>query len=130
MNATASRALAFRLTPDVIRKVVPARRPGTYRLHRRDAVIYLGRSDTDLRRRLLEHAISRRGDHFTWQIHTDAHTAWTDECSQWHDLPRLAENLVHPARPDSSNDRCPFCPDTLRLVADDRNARRQSQELR
>jgi hypothetical protein len=123
-------ALAHRLTPDVIRTFVPAAQPGTYRLHRHGGVVYLGRSDTDLRRRLLEHALARRGDHFTWHVHSSAWAAWIDECSQWHDLPGLAENLVHPARPDSSDDRCPFCPETLRLIAVDRDARRKLLEPR
>jgi hypothetical protein len=130
VSAAPTAPLAHRLSPDVVRSLVPLGRPGTYRLIRDEAVVYLGRSDTDLRRRLLEHAIGRRGDYFTWQMHSSAPSAWTDECSQWHDLPRLAENLVHPARPDSSNDRCPFCPDTLRLVADDRDARRTPLEFR
>lgn len=128
MNVASSVALAYRLAPDVIRKLVPQGSPGTYRLHRDGHVVYLGRSDTDLRRRLLEHCLARRGDHFTWHLHTTALTAWTDECSQWHDLPLLAQNLVHPARPDGTTDRCSFCPDTLRLVAAHRFARRQPLE--
>lgn len=128
MSATVSLVLAYRLTPDVIRQVVPGGSPGTYRLQRDGEVVYLGRSDTDLRRRLLEHAVARRAHHFTWHLHGSPVAAWTDECSQWHDLPRLAQNLVHPARPDGSADRCPFCPDTLRLVTADRLARRQPQE--
>lgn len=107
---------AYRLTPDVIRTLVPHRVPGTYRLHLRGSVVYLGRSDTNLRRRLLEHSANRRGEHFTWQVHRSAMTAYADECSQWHDLPALAQNLVHPARPDGSVGRCPFCPKTLNLV--------------
>ena len=128
MSAAPSLALAYRLTPDVIRDLVPPGSPGTYRLHRDGHVIYLGRSDTDLRRRLLEHYFARRGEHFTWHLHASALAAWTDECSQWHDLPALAQNPVHPARPDGSTDRCPFCPDTLRLVTADRLARRQPLE--
>ncbi|OAA23314.1 hypothetical protein UG55_103811 [Frankia sp. EI5c] len=99
----------LRLRPWLIREVIPPRRIGTYQLHRDDAVTYIGRSDTDLRRRLIQHAEANRGDFFTFDVHHTREQAFVIECAHFHNTKGFTSNLIHPAAPSGEARSCPFC---------------------
>ncbi len=111
---------SLRLSPWLIRAAIPARLIGTYVLYRQRSPVYIGRSDTDLRRRLLEHSAHPRGDYFTYDIHPSPSQAFEVECSLFHALRSELSNVLHPHRPHHRAEVCPFCADTL---ADILNAR-------
>ena len=101
---------AYRLRPWLVRALIPASRIGTYVLYRHGQAIYIGRSDTDLRRRLLEHAAVRRGDYFTYAVHRTSCQAFEVECSLYHAVDGALANRIHPDAPDFADVRCAFCP--------------------
>jgi len=103
----------MRLSRWVVRALIPAGLIGTYILHRGGSPIYVGRSDTDLQRRLLEHSARARGDYFTYDVHYSPEQAFEVECSLFHALRPTITNVLHPDRPDHLTPLCPFCPDTL-----------------
>ncbi|MFD3796184.1 hypothetical protein ABZ326_18620 [Streptomyces californicus] len=80
---------------------------------------YIGRSDTNLRRRLLEHCATKRGDYFTYDLFPTPEQAFVMECSLFHGL-RPFRNILHPDRPDHENPSCPFCPDAIDSVLKNR----------
>lgn len=85
---------------------------GTYFLGKiKDSVPqYVGRSDTDLRRRLLQHLSAGRFDWFAASLTQTANGAFYLECRGWHSLRGLGiRNLIHPASPAGLPIRCPFC---------------------
>lgn len=111
----------MRLRPWLVRAAVPAGLRGTYVLHRDDAQpFYVGRSDTDLRRRLLQHCAAGLADYFTYDVHLTAQVAFDVECSLFHALSGPLANVIHPDAPDGSGARCAFCPDQLRDVLEGR----------
>jgi hypothetical protein len=110
------RPRSFRLAPWVVRALIPEGYIGTYVLYRYGAPHYIGRSDVCVRRRLLEHCASVRGEYFTYDVHSFADQAFTAECSLFHALRPQLTNVLHPDRPNYSQAVCPFCPATLRAV--------------
>jgi len=115
----------YRLRPWLIRGLIPEGHPGSYVLFRGGSPVYTGRSDECLRRRLLAHAYSRRGQFFAFEVHGRAIDAFTRECALYHAFPTgLLENQIHPATPIGERAICPFCEDTVRRT---RIARREVQ---
>ncbi|MFJ6522575.1 GIY-YIG nuclease family protein [Streptomyces filamentosus] len=114
------RSRSFRLTPWVVRALIPEGYIGTYVLYRHGAPHYIGRSDTCVRRRLLKHCASARGEYFTYDVHFSADQAFTAECSLFHALRPQLTNILHPDRPNFSQAICLFCPATLRAVRQQR----------
>jgi hypothetical protein len=104
------------LTPWLIRAVLPRTRIGTYVLFGVEGPSYVGRSDTDLRRRLLEHSSSARAPYFSYEVHTDPLQAFEVECGLFHALKPQLTNAIHPDRPAYSNRLCPFCPATFQAI--------------
>lgn len=111
-----NRERALRLSSWLIRAIIPARLIGTYVLYRQGSPVYIGRSDTDLRRRLLEHSARARGDYFTYDVHHTSTQAFEVECSLFHALRPALTNVLHPDRPDYGTEMCPFCPDSLASI--------------
>ncbi|MDW4909425.1 hypothetical protein RB628_29810 [Streptomyces sp. ADMS] len=70
---------------------------------------YVGRSDTDVRRRLLRHCSDRRGDYFTYDVHNTPANAFDMECALFHLLSPNLSNRIHPDRPDLLEASCVFC---------------------
>jgi hypothetical protein len=103
----ASRSL--RLRPWLVRALIPAGYIGTYQLYSGGFVTYVGRSDTDLRRRLTQHADAKRAEFFIYDIHYTAEQAFTVECSLFHNTYRLTSNKIHPATPAGAALSCIFC---------------------
>ncbi|MFJ2805389.1 GIY-YIG nuclease family protein [Kitasatospora sp. NPDC087271] len=115
-----TRPRSFRLAPWVVRALIPNGYIGAYVLYRHGAPHYIGRSDTCVRRRLLQHCASVRGEYFTYDVHTSADQAFTAECSLYHVLRPHLTNVLHPDRPNYSQAKCPFCPATLLAVRQQR----------
>jgi len=124
MNATAPSAdagpgvdgigrRAYRLAPWLVRALIPPGVTGTYVLLANGHAIYTGRSDTDLRRRLVEHARAGRGEFFDFDAHAHRRAAFVTECAAYHALGAGLENRIHPASPAGTGDDCPFCPATI-----------------
>jgi hypothetical protein len=108
---TARAIRPFRFRPAVVRLVVPEGAIGAYLLFRVVEgvcrAVYVGRSDTDLRRRLLQHP-HRALDYFTVQGCGTAAEAYLAECRVFHLLePEL--NQAHPAAVAGRKPECPFC---------------------
>ncbi|MGW7314629.1 GIY-YIG nuclease family protein [Streptomyces sp. NPDC054865] len=70
---------------------------------------YVGRSDTDIRRRLLRHCTDQRGAYFTYDVHNNAVSAFDMECALFHALSPQLTNRIHPDRPDFHETACVFC---------------------
>jgi len=104
----------YKLRPWLIRALIPEGVPGSYVLYRQGVPVYVGRSDTDLQRRLLAHTASMRGEYFSFSTCTHALNAFSSECALYHAPPPGGiENKVHPAAPPQSGALCPFCPGTI-----------------
>lgn len=108
MNPGTSGERLYRLRPWLVRIMLPPEVTGSYLLVAED-VRYVGRSDTDLRRRLLAHAAEGRGDYFAYTVHADARRAYEAECAAYHALKGTTGNLIHPAAPSGQYVPCPFC---------------------
>ena len=111
----------FSLRPWLIRALIPSHRVGTYVLSRQADVVYIGRSDTDLRRRLIEHALNRGAStYFTYAIHRSALMAYDDECSLFHAVGDRTTNIAHPQSPAGVTAPCGFCQANLAATRRDR----------
>jgi hypothetical protein len=80
--------------------------------NRQFAVQYVGRSDTDLKRRLAEH-IGEPYTYFMFSYAENVVQAYQKECVNYHDYVdpgyRL-DNEIHPDKPEGRSDlRCPRC---------------------
>jgi predicted GIY-YIG superfamily endonuclease len=104
----------------MVRAVIPARLIGTYVLYRKSKPVYIGRSDTDLQRRLLRHSSTGRGDYFTYDVHRTSLQAFEVECSLYHALRPDITNVLHPDLPNFGTGVCPFCHDTLASILGNR----------
>lgn len=102
-----------KLTPNGVRQVVPSDVTGFYRLgfirNGKFRTLYFGRSDSDLQQRLLTHAGKGWYDHFTFEVTNTIGEAYRLECRDWHLHGDRLRNHIHPARPDGTKKRCPYC---------------------
>jgi hypothetical protein len=105
----------YRLTPWLVRALVPAQRVGSYLLYSPAEPSYVGRSDVCLRRRLLRHAYDRRAEYFAFDTHWSQVHAYTMECAVFHALRPQLSNLIHPDAPNHLEIHCPFCRDQWAL---------------
>jgi hypothetical protein len=106
----------YALRPSLIRALIPEHVLGTYVLWSPSAPVYVGRSDTSLRRRLLEHARTWPDIYFTYDVAFSAEDAYTLECSLFHALGEHTSNVDHPQRADTDHPPCPFCIETIGTV--------------
>jgi hypothetical protein len=69
---------------------------------------YVGRSDTDLNKRLKDHV----GEYqrFKFSTTTSAVAAWKKECKNYHDWRSQIGNKIHPARPEGKSKEKYPCP--------------------
>ena len=104
---------ATNLTRQRVRQEVSADEPGFYRLGTmadgQFCPSYFGRSDTDLQRRLQEHAQRGWFTHFITRPADSIREAFEQECLDWHLHGEQMLNHVHPARPDGAEYGCPYC---------------------
>ncbi len=100
----------YRLTEENVRLLIPKGKTGVYKLGELEEsnflVHYVGRSDTDLQRRLLRHALNNRNTFFSFNITGSAKTAFLRECMNFHSFNDLT-NAIHPA--SIGNMHCPVC---------------------
>ena len=105
-----STRMAWALTPRSIRIAVPARSLGSYLLLRGTQPIYVGRSDSCVRARLLAHASVGLATHFLWEPCSSPSMAFLVESIWFHRMEGHTLNVIHPARPVSQTTlRCPIC---------------------
>jgi hypothetical protein len=107
---------AWQLAPWVIRALIPPAVLGVYLLGEpssagRFVFQYVGRSDTDLRRRLLQHCSAASALFFRHVLCIDRLTAFRMECYFWHaaEGEHTVANLIHPAAPRGTDVSCPYC---------------------
>lgn len=109
---------ALRFTRGVVNLQVPTGTIGAYLLveHDEEGVrpLYVGRSDTCLRRRLSRHPLHGRATHFVVAPARDPHQAYGIESYWYHRYRSMGcsiANQIHPASPARTGRRCPFCPE-------------------
>lgn len=76
------------------------------------AVEYVGRSDTNLRRRLIEHYNNGESyEFFKFKYAETVEAAFVEECRNYHDFgeSQKLNNEIHSDRPDGENLICPYC---------------------
>jgi hypothetical protein len=111
-----------RLRPWLVRALIPPERVGSYILYRAAVPVYMGRSGSDLRRRLLQHAGVGTTEYFGYDVHPSPWHAFQVECSLYHAGTGQLTNRVHPRAPTSVATACPFCGIQLCQVLDNRLA--------
>lgn len=101
----------YSLTDDAIDTHVSSQKIGAYALGSTGQdgtfyISYVGRSDTDLNKRLHQHV----GDfsQFKYGYFPNAKAAYEKECQLYHDFPNQ-NNKVHPKKPEGTNYTCPVC---------------------
>ncbi|MGP3967391.1 GIY-YIG nuclease family protein [Streptomyces sp. 6N223] len=113
--------IPLRLRAWLVRALIPPRRIGTYVLYTPTGQpLYVGRSDTDIRRRLLRHCSDRHGDYFTYDVHPSAVGAYDVECALFHLLSPQVSNRIHPSHPEFHATSCAFCLSSQRAARQDR----------
>ncbi|MCV6620117.1 MAG: hypothetical protein OIF51_00015 [Cellvibrionaceae bacterium] len=97
-------SVAIPLCTEWISELIPNGIPGAYVLYKDEQPIYVGRSDTCLKRRLLSHDYRTLATHATWQIANNPEQAYHYECF-WYDWAKEKPgflNQISPARPKAS----------------------------
>lgn len=111
----------YLLTPWLVRVMLPEHTIGTYTLWSPDAPIYIGRSDTCLRRRLIEHTATwPKGTRFTFDVSRTVQDAFAMECSLFHALGDSTANIDHPPRANRADPACPFCLSSVTAILNNR----------
>jgi hypothetical protein len=99
----------FSLDAYTINRVITLTRPGVYELTDRMQVVrYAGRSDTNLRTRLLSH-VGEGYYHFYAEYASSPKAAFERECQLYHYYYKQLYNVSHPARPEGTLWKCPYC---------------------
>ena len=101
---------AYKLDIANVQNMVPQGKPGTYYLGEiledKFYVLYVGRSDTCLKTRLLQHVKSGEFNYFRFRTCKTKKNAYKNECYAFHSHINT-KNKVHPAHNGSCN--CPIC---------------------
>lgn len=101
------------LTRESVNGLVVAGSIGNYILYdNKYALRYVGRSDTDLQERLLDHVGEYPYRYFKFWYANSKEEAYYIECEQYHrnENSKKFRNEDHPARPDGMESlRCPIC---------------------
>lgn len=101
-----------KLKKNIITSFVPKNATGAYSLgdkpENKFRLKYVGRSDTILRKRLLDHCKKRKYSHFSVEITDSILKAYKIECREWHNAVDL-DNKIHPRKPKNLNYKCPYC---------------------
>lgn len=107
---------AWALSPWAVRTTVPERVPGVYILGKFETYkgftpVYVGRSDSDVRARLLSHCTVLMAQYFLARECTCPRQAFHKECFYWHALRGSGGllNLYHPDSPSGLCLHCPYC---------------------
>ena len=102
----------FRLTEKKVKEMVPKNATGVYflanKINDQFVLKYVGRSDTKLRHRLLQHAKTKKYRYFAFQITETLLEAYRIECREYHNAVDL-DNKIHPRKPKNLDYKCPYC---------------------
>ena len=103
----------YELNSATISAVVTRTSPGNYALGTKNdtgafAVYYVGRSDTDVRGRLISWVGNTKRPLFKFSYSTSPKAAFEKECENYHDF-KPSDNNQHPGRPTNTNWKCPKC---------------------
>lgn len=104
----------YELTEDRIARVVTQDGPGNYLLgnEREDDdfhfTLYVGRSDTNLRARLEQHAREGEYAYFKFRYATSVKDAYEQECLAFHEHEYHINNTYHPDKPNGKDYPCPY----------------------
>jgi hypothetical protein len=108
----------YPLTAEAIDEYVAEGKIGNYALgvygKNKLAIKYIGRSDTDLNKRLKEHIEEKGYTCFKFSCAESTVQAYQKECLNYHDFIDAGfrlDNTIHPAKPKNHPDdlRCPRC---------------------
>lgn len=103
----------YRLSPWLIRALIPPCCVGAYQLFQIQQafveLMYIGRSDTCLRQRLIYHAYQKKAVFFDFDVVLSPEKAFLVESALFHTARSQLTNVIHPARPRWSTLQCPFC---------------------
>lgn len=98
---------------DTIEAIIADNRIGNYALgyvsEDRFHVQYVGRSDTNLKERLLSHIDEEDYRYFKFSYADFPAQAYKKECKNYHDFRRGLKNKIHPDKPVGTNLKCPCC---------------------
>ena len=75
-------------------------------------VHYVGRSDTDLKQRLIQHLDDDKPyPYFKFSIASNIREAYLKECKNFHDFgaESYLDNKSHPSKPEGIKEVCPYC---------------------
>lgn len=103
----------YKFVPWLIRALIPKGCRGTYVLYTRKEntiePVYIGRSDTDLQRRLLSHPYLETADFFEYYTFDTIEKTFISEAALYHCFEGMLLNHIHPSKPANSKLQCPFC---------------------
>lgn len=106
---------AYELTTQTIDRVVAKTSLGNYALGNFSGatfvILYIGRSDTDLNRRLKQWAGETHYAWFKFSYATSPKAAFEKECKNYHYYGGrvMLDNEGHPHRPEGTCWKCPMC---------------------
>ena len=103
--------LALPFQDAAVRMLIPGGVLGTYLLCSGEQPTYVGRSDTCVLTRLVDHPLKGKATHFIVEPATTVQQAFLLEAFWYHQFGSSLTNLIHPARPKGSTTTCPFCRD-------------------
>lgn len=106
----------YMLKPWLIRALIPDSVIGAYILWSPSAPVYVGRSDTSLRRRLLEHAFAWPDIYFTFDIVSSSEDACACEWSLLHALGERTLNVDPAQRMGAHSPSTPLSKETVETV--------------
>lgn len=103
----------FRFEQIVIERIVKPEKPGNYALGIKDEAgefvpKYIGRSDADLRRELINRLADHKYPYFKFSL-AGPRYAFEMECAQFHGFRGQLDNRDHPSSPQGSALRCFLC---------------------
>lgn len=104
---------SYKLDSSTIEEKVTKTSAGNYALGKKDSdnifiVGYVGRSDTDVGKRLKSWIKNTTRPLFKFSYASSPKAAFEKECTNYHDF-NPSGNDVHPQRPDNTNWKCPKC---------------------
>ena len=107
---------SYKLNSDTVNKTITKTSAGNYALgYTKDKTFYIkyiGRSDSDLKTRLLSHVASGKYDRFKYIYATSPKAAFENESAKIFMICGIEklDNDIHPDRPSNSKDwECPIC---------------------